>query len=460
MAAITLTEGTDNITSIITKEDKLNTDILKITLDPTISIDAGDTVTYKDSNSTTIFTGIVENYKFKGSKSVEVYDNGAELLHTTVNKIYTNQSPEAIISDVITTKTSLTYVSTISSGLTIASYVVKDKKSWDVVSEMAEVLIANFRVDKNSNFQLELEGSNASSKNIDTNNAKLISPWNKDISQLVNKVIIVGDKQVFSNEQLFSGDGTTTVFTLNEAPIDIKVEHPLGTILTGYVADTGSGDYQIDRENMKITFDTAPVSGTNNIKMKYSYEVPIKVTSQNASSISTYGTREKKFEKKYIKSMSEARKYSKFILDTYSSPLLSSTWAITNQTDILDWENFTPNETIYVNDTFNGITGNFVIRKVERKYPGELRVTVGTLQEDLTFWNKEIQTRVKQLEEKDDNSTILQDYSFLEEGAKLTATVSITRYQERDIGNALYYDVSRNYDAGYIYDGMGTWNNI
>jgi len=58
-------------------------------------------------------------------------------------------------------------------------------------------------------------------------------------------------------EAVGTGDGTTTVFTLANAPVEVESE----TVYVDGVAQTRGTDYSINYETGDITFVTAPPSG-------------------------------------------------------------------------------------------------------------------------------------------------------------------------------------------------------
>src|SRR6056297_63519 len=444
MATINFTDGTDNLQSVINKEDSTNTDVLNLQIPFTTFISIGDIVNYYDKDSTLIFHGIVQTIKTSGIKEVEVYDYGAELLQRTVNEIFNDQSPEEIIESIINDYTTLTYVSTITSGITISTYVANKKKAWDVVTELSEVLLANFRVDQNKNFQLELEGNTKSSKSITTGtlgNAILDGTWKEDKSKLVNSATVDGDdRQIFEREpELFSGDGSTTEFSLSEIPLDIKVEHPVGTIKTGYVEGSSTGDYTIDRENKKVIFDTAPGSGADNIQVTYTVSIPISVRRKSKGSIDIYGQHDKNYKKPYIKTRNDARDLALFIINRFSQPLKSATFIITSNTEFYDFNSWLPNQVVDVTDNIFNISGSYIIREVERSNLGELKVTVGDPSDDFISWSKEAQQRIKQLEEKDDNATILSEDEFVSESITLQFDCGITTVTERTFQSDTFY---------------------
>lgn len=452
MATINFKETVDNVTSTITKEDKENTDILELVVPFSTTVEVGDTVNYKDKDDVLLFSGIAQKRRTGGGdKVIVVYDHGVELLSRVVNTIYKNLTPEEIIEDVITTYTTLTYVSTVTSTTTITTYVANKKRAWDVVTEMAEILLANFRVDQNKNFQLELEGDTPSSKSLSNTNARLIGKWNEDTSQLINSVEVDGeDRQLFERTpELFDGTGSEATYDLAEIPVSFKLESPLGTVLDGFVEGSTSGDYTLDRENKQFTGTFA--SGSGNIRATYDTSVPINVRRRNKVSIDTYGQKDKVYKKPYIKTRDEATKQAEFILNRFSQPLLSCNWTLTSGTEFNDSNSYIPNNTITVSDSINNISGTFIIRKVIRESDGSLTINVGQPEEDIVFWEKETQQRVKQLEEKDDNSTILNEDELINETLQTDFDVELT-----DI-------ITRTFDSDTFYlleDGGATRNQM
>lgn len=451
MAVRNIQETVDNVTSKITKEDKQNTDILVMTLPIDFSIEVGDTVNYSDNIGTLIFSGLVQTIKSGTSLEVEVYDHGAELLQRVVNEIFNTKKPEEIIEDVITNYTTLTYVSTITSSTALNTYVANKKRAWDVVTEMSELLLANFRVDKNKNFQLELEGGNVSSKSISDANAVLSGAWLEDKTNLVNSCTVIGDeRQVFQKTENFAGP--TTQVTLTEIPISVRVTVG-GTEKIGYVPGQSTGDYFIDRENKQINFDVS----SSTIVVEYNYSIPINVRRRNKSSIDMYGPHDKTYKKPYIKTRDEAKAECNFLLNRFKDPLLSSTWESTLIADFQDFESYKPNEVINVSDNIRSIFGDFIIRKVVRESIGSLKISVGEPDDDFVSWSKESQQRIKQLEERDDNSTILNEDELVTEALKLTFTTSVVEIKSIGKADAWVLDdpVNSQIDKTFKLDGGG-----
>lgn len=438
MSTINLTEDTINcISTNIVKETTSNLDVCTIEVPFDFSITIGDELNLYDKDSTLLFKGLIQNIKIGGRKEIIAYDYGIQLMDINVNDIYNNEAPEDIIESIVTNNTDLTYVSTITTGTPITSFVVKDKRGWDVVNELAELLNASIRVDKNKNFYLELIEEDTSTETITDVNAVIDGDWDQDADQLVNKIIIIGDKQLFEKTESFNGTGAEDTFTLTEFPIDVNVTVG-GVEQVGYVEGvTASADYRVDKGTKDVIFNSGsiPGSGTNNVVIRYTFSIDIKLTSQDNDSIVLYGgpnliPKEKKIVKPYITSFQEAYKFANFYLEIYAQPLLTATWIINDYTK---FEDFVPNQKILATDSIRDITDIFIIKKVEREFPGQLKVEIGWQEDDILDWGKEVQYRIKQLEEIDDNSTVLHEYDSIENDIGIEVQSEVSRELERTL---------------------------
>lgn len=115
--------------------------------------------------------------------------------------------------------------------------------------------------------------SNADSGNVSQNTTGVDSViWKKSIP--ANQIISTNVGNIappllrLYTEDTFSGDGSTTTFSLN----DNVVDNPrLGDTDTAVIYVDGSlvTNYSIDYDNNEIDFDSAPASGTDNIEVFY-----------------------------------------------------------------------------------------------------------------------------------------------------------------------------------------------
>ena len=402
----------------------------------------GDEVNFYDENNDLAFAGYIETKDTTGQITLDCEDYGSILKRSITNEIFIDKLAEEIIESVVTAA-GLTYVSTITSTEIIPTYSANKKNSQEIVEELADKLLANYATDVLKNFNLEIEGGTTSTKTISNVNATITENWEEDITELVNSVYVEGDsRSIFAKEESFSGDNSTTEFELVEIPIDIRVEHPVGTLLTGYVEGQSTGDYQIKREQKKIIFDTAPSSGSNNIFIAYTASIPVSVRRRNAASIALYQERNTVVRKNWIITRDDARSYANYMITNFSSPLVNSTWSLTSQTDINDWKDFEPNQLIFVNDDLRGFNDFYIIRKVERNYGGggaACKITVGSRRRNLGLWDKQVADRIRQLEVRDENNTVLNEDEFVQENLTIQFDSDITQIQKRTFDSDTFY---------------------
>lgn len=98
-----------------------------------------------------------------------------------------------------------------------------------------------------------------------------------DFSNPINVALVVGSKQTANNVvDTFSGNGSTTVFTLTQPPASIASVTVGGTSqrtgIAGVDVLSGTMKALVNKQNRTIQFATAPASGTNNVVVTYSYE--------------------------------------------------------------------------------------------------------------------------------------------------------------------------------------------
>ena len=274
MVLRTITEGqTELISYEIVKIDSENVDILKITLLSSFDLESGDEVKLYSSGGIYLFGGYIEKYKLnqqQGIKLIEVYDYSAILTRVNITQVYNNTKLEDIIEDVVINNSSLIFNTNIDTGSAPSvAFVYRDKRAWDIVIELAGIIGANIRVDKNKNFYLEREGENNSNQTLtnirESINAIQEGEWEEDTSTIVNVITIRGSEQVYEERETYSG-GSISEYVLIYTPINVKVESA-GVVLKGYIEGVSTGDYKVDKANKKIIF-TTPKSDFN---VEYTY---------------------------------------------------------------------------------------------------------------------------------------------------------------------------------------------
>lgn len=429
MATVTYKQGDGVLQNFVITKKKQNTlDVAEVEILPTSSPVIGDDIVVKDFSDVILFQGVLKNINQFGTKTLTVQDYGVLLQEKITNQAFLNQKPEQIINTVVTAA-GLTYVSTIVSIDSIDKYVAKNKKSWDVVQDLVKLLDARFRVDASKNFHLELKQQVTSSEVINNTVAGLSDEWKEDASQLINEITVNGERLVQDKTENFAGPATEV--TLTEIPETVRVTAG-GSELEGFIEGTSSGDYEVDRENKKILFQASQ----STIVVEYSWSQPVTVTRANEASVAKYGKSEDKVDRKYIQSRSEARLLAKTILSTFSEPFEFSTWQIA---DISKFNNFTVNETIFVEDNIRSKSGNFLIQKVEYDSKNGVFVTVGEEPSDAYDYNKEYTYRLEQLEEQNNNGEFVSIDRELNNTLKVEYTVEITDIVKRTFAADTFY---------------------
>ena len=249
--------------------------------------------------------------------------------------------------------------------------------------------------------------------------------WEYDRSEMINDLRLEGAQQLVTGTQLFTGDGTTTVFTLSNIPTVTAVYYAsaknysttakLATeIQEGAVTGGGTGNYEIDKAEKTITFVTfTPANDSaNNILAEVSYYAPIPIHMDNPPSKQIYGTYAKTITLTDVINLPDAWNRANIIIEKYRVPFISAKIKV-------KWENdldLVLGQAIHIVDSINepNIDQNFTIYKIRDLYPQSLvEIEVGDKQFTIEEYQANIIERVKRLEEgligsTDDFSEIVQ----------------------------------------------------
>jgi len=129
-------------------------------------------------------------------------------------------------------------------------------------------------------------------------------------SDIKNSIYLEGADRTAFKTETFTGDGTTTVFTL-QYPIynttTVKVDGSEVNVLS----------YTVDKYAKTITFNTPPVSNSN-IEVNYDYTIPLLVHITDDESIEKYGERSIVLREKWVEDMELAVELARKYLNQYS----------------------------------------------------------------------------------------------------------------------------------------------
>jgi hypothetical protein len=359
------------------------------------------------------------------------------LIDGNINEVYSNISPEGIVQDVVESL-GFTFVNELPSpsGITIPSVTFQDFKPSEIISTYMNVLTANWRIE-GTNFIVYRNGvSTLTNVNINAFEGWTIPEgWKDDTTNQANKVIVKGANISQRTSETLTGTGT--IFYTAYVPEDIQI--------TGHTqtTDTIDGDYLVDKENKKITFES---SQTNPV-VTYTYNSQIRVEVGTGEIVKT-------ITKTYLTTRDEARKLGREYLKIYKDGAQMGIWKNINflNNNVLD---FKRGYKINVLNIMNpDRDGAYVITKIKRDYPRSLDITVGEDVYNLFDWQNETKDRVKQLLQQSQNSAfVIKDiYQTGTIKAKITADVT-SLFVVLDLGDVLFAsDTTLASDADLISD--------
>jgi hypothetical protein len=392
-----------------------------------------DEVHYFDLDNVQVFGGYIQKIgDSPGVMNLEVADYSVKLGQDKFSAVYAaGMSPEAIVEDIITNYSELTYVSTIVTGITLNSkFVFKDEWVLDAVNKMLELFNGTFNVDLSKNFNMSIASSTVSSQDLMYGRDILEGGWETDIQAKAEKVIVIG--AVIDQRTTETLTGTGTVFYTSYIPTNTEI--------TGLQRTTEdiSGDYVVDEENKKITFNSSKTDPV----VSYTYKSQVRVELGTGKTVM--------LEKKYIESKLEARKLAIEYKTRFEDGSQNSKWTKVSS----DIDSFVVGDMIYVLDDKNSKTGYYLVRNVTLELPKKMTLEIGEGEEDLFDWQKETIERIKQLEKNNTNSDFITLYDFLNSKLQISVNVEFTKLEAvLDTGVVLFAsDTTLSSDADLISD--------
>ena len=218
------------------------------------------------------------------------------------------------------------------------------------------------------------------------------------IQDLFNKLTIYGATVYVSDTKSFTASAAQTTTTLSHIPDVVKVTKNGTEQVGGLSGSTTSYDYQVDRENKKITWAVA-FAGGESVVVTYYYNVPVPVQMQDATSIAAYGTIHKIFTFTDLTTVDDAIQRGQRLLNNYKNPFkLSELYLLPDSVNTLNPQ---VGQRIRVTDNLVSINDYFVIKQATEEYP-EKGMLLTISDKELKWQSTEISTqlRIKRLEEQ------------------------------------------------------------
>lgn len=388
----------------IMKKDPRKPNQLNLIVEKGNNIVIGDEVKFYDLDNNYTFGGLVQKPKDStGIQTLQISDYSIVLSQLSVSEVFESQNYAEIIQYLIETYTDFTFVNNLTFTPPTATKLIR-RDAWiiDIIAELLGAFNGSYTVDKNKVFTL-FQVQDTLNPNSLVNGIDILDRhWETDNNLKAEKVIVKG--AVIDQRTTETITGTGTEFFTSRIPENVEI---VGFTQT---TETITGDYTVDKTNKKITFNS---SQTNPV-ITYTYQSQIRIELGEGKTVT--------LEKKYIESKSEARSLAREYQATFIDGAQSARW-LKSSSNIDDYN---VGESIGVTDNINGFSGSYKIKELRLDYPNKLFITIGEEPEDLFDWQKEAIDRIKQLEQKENNSDFITIDEYIISGLKIKITREFT----------------------------------
>ena len=337
-----------------------------------------------------IFTGLVEDIKFKGKGMTETMvidgrDYSARLVDRTVEpEVYNNLQPGSIVKDIIEKYTDgITGSNVIIAGSALSRIVFNQTPVFDAIKKLADMTDYMFYVDTEKDLHFEPIGSNSTGYTFDSGTI-LNTDFTERRDTCFNQVWVYGDRYLDAYQEIKNGNeavdvsgGTLTggsIINLLYKPSAVSIFYSGTTtaIQPGAVYEmsqsTGSlVRYLVNYDGKQIVFTSGTLQG-NNIpvagsyyQIQYQRQLPVISMGEDNTSIERYGKRVKIITDKEIKDATTAQSIMKSELDRYADPTKEGNIQLKNVTYLK------PSQTCIVNLPYEDVN-NIEYDIVEAKY--------------------------------------------------------------------------------------------
>jgi hypothetical protein len=415
-----------------------------------IAINPGNEIKFYDDDDVLQFAGICkERNPLSGDQVglVELicYTYDIELTEQTVTEVFQSIALETFIQNIVEGYSSLTFATTLSTGITIDYYLADRKYAWDVIKDILDRSPdLTYQINYTTKvFNLIQRGGTLSSITLENGvNCVFETGWKATSDKQVTKLNLIGGKETRNGfSESFSGTGAQTDFTTTHIFNNIKVVVG-GVEKTLQVTGQNTGDFTVVPKDKIITFLSAPVSGTDNIIATYDYEIPIDLTGVEAdySLVAQYGTIEKSIVRNHLKSTDDAIDYAYEYVNRWARPVYSNKARIVST---LDASQVKPGDKIYVIDSLHTIEGvtiadYYLISAVYFTLDG-LEIEVGEPRSEVVDFIKELKYEIQQLEQNNINVSISNKVQTVSNSATITYTTQIVSLTRRTWNADTFY---------------------
>ena len=347
------------------------------------------------------------------SRKIVAQSFGKILAETEINgQVFNSRTPEYIVEDLVESKTTLTYQSSSgASGITLKQYVA-DGKLIDILKDLSAITNRVFYTTGSKLLVFDDVNFNDLDLVLTHGTGLKISEDGFDDTEVVNDLTVLGQNLQYNTIQLFSGDNSETVFTLDNNPVVVKVS-------IGGTEKEPETDYEFDTMNRTITFSTPPSTGSNNISVEYIFERPLYIRGNKQDSIDIYGVHAKKLNLPWISTREDGVRFVQAYLNRYKE--------ISQKVKINSgklYNSLQENDIVHLKNVIKGIDGDFVIKSITWKYPQMSTVVeCGEYYFDYFEYDKEIVAKIHDLESTVTRVKDVREYESPEESISIADAI-------------------------------------
>jgi len=197
--------------------------------------------------------------------------------------------------------------------------------------------------------------------------------WLTTGENIANNITLVGGQQLDWAYETFNGTGSRTSFILSAKPIDTDIYVNSVKKQRG-INSSDPKDFYVKEDNKEIIFTNAPIGGTNNVEVYYSYNVPVKVGSQDADSITDYTQHDLTIINEKVTNTDDAEMRISNFLEENADVLTSAPLLVISENTL------EPGQLVRVIDGAKSINSQFDVQSVEYNIPYKAdQISIGKL---------------------------------------------------------------------------------
>ncbi len=291
-----------------------------------------------------------------------------------VHRTYEDMTDEEIIDDIVATYCPGFGITTtnVIAGVTIDQISFNYLQPSQCMRIICDLTGRNWYIDYNKDIHYFPLTTTAAPFNIDSSNDDYIDlKLSKDANQLKNRVYVRGGTKLSDPTTYVSaGDGQKRVFVLPEKPHDVTVQVDRGGgYLTETVGikniDTSGFDWYLNFQEKYLEQDSgeAILTTAHNVKVTYSYDIPILVALENTASILESGQHEFAIFDKSIKTTQAARDRASAELVDYANSIIEGSFKTHTA-------GFISGQYININLSAYDINDDYLVQKVTAQAQG------------------------------------------------------------------------------------------